>query len=331
MRITYRMANNDDVEAMANFWSENSGWDIIDSLEWRRRFTNTPFGDATVAVAFDDDEKKLIGQFVFIPIMLSVRGKEVKAYRPFAPILHESLQTKFGIASLLTGQHPMLKMYKKVSDELSRQNVSLIYIVPDPRWSRVLQAFPFIMTHKFPLWTLALPLSNLFSLPADITIKKVDTSDPGIDKLWSHATQAYSSTIVRNSKTLSWKTSHGDFKIYAVYKQDEMIGLLTVVYKAKDLQWLICDMITKDNDDSLRMTLTAACNKIQLENDAAENSNGHIKKIAILATPPIEKVVSQLGFVKNAYHFTLAIHPLEKNNIDKKEIAPANWYISAND
>ena len=57
MHITYRMANNDDVEAMACFWSENSGWDVIDSTEWRRRFTNTPFGDATVAVAFDDDEK----------------------------------------------------------------------------------------------------------------------------------------------------------------------------------------------------------------------------------------------------------------------------------
>lgn len=331
MHITYRMANNDDVEAMAGFWSENSGWDVIDSTEWRRRFTNTPFGDATVAVAFDDDEKKLIGQFVFIPIMLSVKGKEVKAYRPFAPILHESLQTKFGVASLLTGQHPMLKMYKKVADTLSQQDVSLIYIVPDPRWGRVLQAFPFIMTHKFPLWTLQLPLNKLFILPADISSKEIDPSDPEIDELWPKATQSYSSTIIRNTKTLVWKTSHGNFKVFAVYKQEELIGIATVVYKGKDSQWLICDMVTKDNDESLAMTLTAAFNEIHHENESTQNSAGQVKKIAILATAPIEKVISQLGFVKNAYHFTLAVHALEKNKIDKKEIAPANWYISAND
>jgi len=331
MHITYRMANNDDVEAMAKFWSENSGWDVIDSNEWRRRFTNTPFGDATVAVAFDDETKKLIGQFVFIPVTVIVNGKEVKAYRPFAPILHESLQTKFGIASLLKGQHPLLKMYKKVIDALSQQHVSLIYIVPDPRWCRVLQAFPFIMTHRFPLWSLELPLNNLFSLPTGITIEKIKADDPEIDKLWQLANHVYSSAIVRNSKTLAWKTSHGDFKIFAVYDGQEMIGLLSFVYKIKDNQWLICDMLAKDNTGSLNIVLRAACNKIQMENNDLVNTANHLRKIAILATPAIEEIINNLGFVKNAYHFTLAVHPLNKNEIDKKEIAPSKWYISAND
>jgi hypothetical protein len=145
------------------------------------------------------------------------------------------------------------------------------------------------------------------------------------------STHVYTSAIVRNSKTLAWKTSHGDFKVFAVYSSNEMIGLLTIVYKSKDHQWLICDMLTKDNTDSLNVTLQAACNKIQEENYDLANTANHLRKISILATPAIEEIINKLGFVKNAYHFTLAVHPLNKNEIDKKEIAPAKWYISAND
>ncbi len=331
MRISYRMATSEDVSAMAQFWSENSGWDIIDSAEWDRRFTNTPFGDAAVALAIDPATNKLIGQFVFIPVTIIVNGKEVKAYRPYAPILQESLQTKFGITSWVTGQHPIMKMYNKVADDLAKNGTTLIYIIPDPRWARVLQVLPYMMTHKFPLWNHSLPLAERFELPNGITVEKIKPYDPEIDILWQKASHVYSSAIVRDSKTLAWKTSHGDFKGYAIYMDTEMIGFFATVYKAKDHQWLICDLLTKDNDKSLPITLKAACNVIQEENALLPVADDHSRKIAILGTPAIEEVVRKIDFVKNAYHFTLAVHLLNKNNVDKKDITPVNWYVSAND
>lgn len=331
MHISYRMATSDDVNAMARFWSENSGWDIIDSAEWNRRFTNTPFGDAVVSIATDDETKKIIGQFVFIPVTIAVSGKEVKAYRPFAPILQETLQTKFGIAALLTGQHPILKMYQNVARDLTKQGVSLIYIIPDPRWSRVLQAFPSVMTHKFPLWSCSLPLDKGFELPVGVTTERIQPADPEVDSLWQQASGVYSAAIVRNSKTMIWKTSHGDFRVFAIRRNGEMIGWFAVVYKQKDHQWLICDMVTKDKVENLSITLKSACNIIQQEDKMLPSSSTHSKKIALLATAAIEEIVKHIGFRQENYHFTLAVNMLDKNGIDKSKITPANWYVSAND
>lgn len=327
MRIEYRMADDEDIDAMAEFWSDNSGWDVIDRNEWERRFVNTAFGQAVVALGLDEETKKIIGQFIFIPITISVKGKEIMAYRPFAPVLQKTLQTKFGIASLLTGQHPLLKMYKIVWEHLANQGTKLIYILPDPRWSRVLQAFPFIMTHRFSLWSISHTDSHNIVLADNVTVLKIKPSDPEIDPLWQQAASVYSCSIVRNSQSLPWKTSHGNYQVCLVRQNDEVVGLFVYIHKQKDNQWLICDMIVKDTADSLGNTLQAACNTIEQE----KNNMGIKGKIAILATNTIEGFIRPMGFQKENYQFTLAVHVLNKDHIDNKDVSPANWYISAND
>src|SRR5689334_13290023 len=173
MRINYRLANDEDIGNMAAFWSENSGWDIIDDVEWKKRFVHAPFGKATVALGIDEDTGAIVSQFVFIPLSIVVNGTGTKAFRPFAPILHKSLQTKFGIASLLTGRHPLLQMYKIVQEQLTKEKTTLIYMIPDPRWSRVLQAFPFVLTHRFPLYTRTLTTNTIKKIPASIDISSI--------------------------------------------------------------------------------------------------------------------------------------------------------------
>jgi hypothetical protein len=54
------------------------------------------------------------------------------------------------------------------------------------------------------------------------------------------------------------------------------------------------------------------------------------EKVSILATPMIEKMVSKMGFEKNKYKFSLAVHVLGKM-LPKKELKPERWYVSAND
>ena len=331
MHIKYRMANDEDIESMADFWSKNSEWDVIDRAEWEKRFVNTPFGRAVVALGVDEETEKIIGQFVFIPVDIIVNGKEIKGYRPFAPILQKSLQTKFGIASLLTGQHPLLKMYKIVENHLTKHGVTLIYIIPDPRWSRVLQAFPFILTHRFPLYTRTITISDGSIFPPDTGFSIVTASDVEIDLLWQQSSTTYSCSIVRNNKSLTWKASHGNYKIYIVKQNNQTIGLFNIIYKQKDRHWLICDVLAIDKNECLDIILQAACIAIQEENNGSGISNDRPGKMAILATPAIENIVKKLGFEKNDYHFTLAVHLLNKDGIDKKNIAPENWYVSAND
>lgn len=331
MNISYRMATSNDTNALAEFWSENSGWDVIDSAEWKKRFLTSPFGEAVVSIATDDQTGNIIGQFLFIPSGISVNGKEMMTYRPFAPVLKQSLQTKFGIASLLTWQHPILKLYQKVADEMSRQGISFLYAMPDPRWARILLTRPSFMTHKFPLWSHPLPLDRNFILPDQCTVEKINPSDPAIDQLWQLSSAVYSSAIVRNSQTMAWKTLHGNYLTFAIRRSREITGMFTAIYKTKDYQWLICDLVTKDKEESLSISLAAACNMIQSENIRLSINQNHANKIALLCTPPMEKIVKNMGFVKEDYNFTLAIHLLNKNGINKKHVSPENWYVSAND
>jgi hypothetical protein len=331
MRIKYRLANDEDIESMAAFWSQNSDWDIIDRSEWEKRFVHAPFGKATVALGIDEETNEIISQFVFIPVAITVNGTEMRAFRPFAPILRKSFQTKFGIASLLTGTHPLLKMYKIVQDQLTKEKTTLIYMIPDPRWSRVLQAFPFVLTHRFPLYTRLVTSNEVNKFSTSIDILPIHSFDADIDDLWEKSSIVYSCSIIRNSKSLPFKTSHGNFKVYIVKHNNRAIGLFVFVYKQKDKQWLICDLLSIDKNESLATTLEAACFTIQQEVKAVEAADNFPGKIAILATPAIEAIVTRQGFDKNDYHFTLAVHILNKDGLDKKNIAPENWYVSAND
>ncbi len=331
MEIFYRMADGNDYDALAAFWNENSGWDVIDGNEWKRRFDSSPYGNSVVSIAIDSGSDKIIGQFVFIPVNAVVNGMEVKACRPYAPIIHESLQTTFGIASLLTGKHPILNLYKKATKELIRQGVSLIYMVPDPRWARIVKAFPFLMTHNFPLFSRVLPLDKNYELPDYISYKEISAADKEIDGLWQHARHVYTSAMIRDSKSLPFKTSHGDYKVIAINNKSEMIGLFALVYKKNDHQWLICDIVTKDANESLSDTLAAACNIIQVKNNMSSAGEERLNKIGVLATQPIEAIVKKMGFQQENYQFTMVVHILSKNGFDKSNVLPANWYVSAND
>ena len=331
MKLSYRLATSEDTEELASFWSRNSGWDTIDATEWNHRFNGTPYGDALVTVATEEENNQIIGQFVFIPSRINVGGSEIKAYRPFAPILLQSLQSKFGIASLLTGKHPLLMLYRRAAKEVRRQGGALFYMLPDPRWSRVLKAFPFLMTQQFPLWCHPLPMAQRFELPEDITLEKLIPEDPRIESLWSKASLHYGPTVVRNRKSLAWRANQGDLAFYSVFRAGDLIGLCTASFKKNDHQWLLCDLLTTDADRSLEITLKALCNKIDEENSMLITKSDHERKIAILATPIISKALGGLGFVEDNYKFTLVLHVLDSDTEFKKMISPQHWYVSAND
>ena len=325
MATTYRMYTDDDIDDLVKFWSDNSGWDQIDRTEWERRFHHTPYGEASVALAIDKKNNEIVGQFVFIPTVISIDGKEVKAFRPFAPVVKESLRSALGMITLT---EIIFKMYNHAIDHFRSTGVGLIHMLPDPRWARAFKLLSNVQMGSFPLWSIALPMTEKFALPAGYEVKPVNATDEKIDLLWEKNSMLYGCSLPRNTKILPWKTSHGDYRLVGIFYQEELLGLSASVVKEKDKQWLICDMISADGDEALSTIIKATCNAAQ---DFVTSQTGTaVEKAAILATALIEKNIEQLGFKKDNYKFPIVVQLLDPN-LSKQQVAPERWYASAND
>ena len=325
MATVVRMHTEDDIDELSRFWSDNSGWDQIDRNEWERRFYHTPFGHASVAIAHDNNTNEILGQLIFIPTVVSIEGSNINAYRPFALVVK---QRKEAISGYLKLVDIVGKMYHHATKSFKEKGTSLIHMMPDPRWARLLKFLPGLQIGSFPLWTLPLAINHKFEIPDEYATELFNASDERINKLWEDSSKLFECAVVRNTHSLPWKTSHGNYILLGISKNNELIGLVVSIAKLKDKQWLICDMLAADNDQSLTVTIQAACN---LAYDFQQQEEGKaISKIAILVTPAIEKVIEPLGFKKDNYQFPMLVHLLD-NSLSKKQVAPEKWYVSAND
>jgi len=326
MQVTYRMNTIEDEDELVNFWSKYAGWDQIDKAVWEHRFMNTPMGRSSVALAIDDDSKKIIGQFIFVPSKVSINGKEVSAFRPFAPVVYIDMRNGDSLNAL---QNLILEMYNLAAEDLKRKGAGLFYMVPDPRWIRAFKIFPFFQIAKFPLWSKNLPLENTYDIPEIYNVEEVEFGDPRMDKLWESASANYQGMVVRNNEILKWKVSHAKFYMKLICCQSEPVGFFA--FARKDKQYLLADMITKDNEESLKVTLSAACNYAHtLFSSLSPEGQEKIQKIAVLATPPIEAQAKELGFFRDNYDFSLILHVLDEE-LKVKGLTPEHWYASGND
>jgi hypothetical protein len=129
---------------------------------------------------------------------------------------------------------------------------------------------------------------------------------------------------------LPWKLSHGNYQINGiVHESDGLVGLSASMYKEQNKQWLICDVLA-ENENALEVTLKAACNQALGYKLSLADGGGNLKKVAILATPMIEKIISGLHFNKESYKFPVVIHVLDPKS-KREELNPEHWYFSAND
>jgi hypothetical protein len=219
-------------------------------------------------------------------------------------------------------------MYGYGAKVVQARGGGLIYMVPDPRWLRFFRMFPFLTCGSFPLWSLPMPLPAPLPLDDGYTMRPLEVWDQRVDELWKPASRLHGCQVVRDSRTLQWKIGRGDYTVTVVERQGEMVGLVASQQKG-DRQWLVCDLLAADANDSLRNTLMAVANVAHTE-AIIRDRNNPIIKVAVLATPIMEPVVSSLGFVRDAYDFPIVVHILD-STISKENVAPGQWYVSAND
>jgi hypothetical protein len=210
-------------------------------------------------------------------------------------------------------------------------------MVPDPRWVRFFKMFPMLQCGSFPLFSLPLPLNRKLPIEDGYEAVPLSLADPRIDDLWRASARLHGCTVVRSARTLPYKIAgfgvlrHEDlFTITGVVERGSgaLIGLAASRRKG-DRQWLVCDVLARDAGSSLRATLAAVSNLAD-EKARKASPDAPIRKVALLATPVIEPVARSLGYARDAYDFPFVIHRLDPA-LPKEDIAPARWYVSAND
>jgi hypothetical protein len=325
VNIGYRLYQDTDLPGVRRLWEEHAGWGTITPEMYRRYVEDAPFGISGV-VAENTDSGEILGQFVFVPSIVMVDGREISAFRPAAPIVSES----FRFRSVNPLQHPVAAMYLQAVRLLRKRGEGLIYMVPDPRWVRFFRLFPNLYGGTFPLWSISLPLAATLPLEPGYMVLELGLADldDRVDRLWQTASRLHGCSVLRDVRALRWKLGQADYSILAIEREGELVGLVSSRQKG-DRQWLICDVLFADAEESLRATLAAVGN-LAHEKALAADPEKPIHKAAVLATPLMEPAVRSLGFYRDDYDFPIVVHILDKS-ISKEEIAPERWYVSAND
>lgn len=328
MNISTRIGTEADLPAVAQFWSEHSGWGEMDLAAWQANFGTTPQGPAELILAEVEDTGEMVGQFVFLPIPVAIKGQQVSAYRPFAPIVKSDLRMRDDAVSL---QGVMLQMYMNAVEHLSQLGAELLYILPDPRWARIFSFAPFFLTGTFPLYSMPLVKAATLSNSANLRAVAIDFGDARINELWQQNKQRYDCLILRDQVFLQWKNSHRAYQLWAVVDQDEkLVGAFVSLRKIQQKQCLICDVLCSEGAEVFAQVLQTALAFLAQKEKQLEEREAAVEKIALLAIPQMLPTLDELGFAKDQYHFHLVVHALNPE-LDQALVAPERWYISAND
>ncbi|HEV2765743.1 MAG TPA: hypothetical protein VGV38_22350 [Pyrinomonadaceae bacterium] len=323
MGLAYRLIEEQDLPAVQRLWKEEAGWGTFAEELWQRFVVEAPMGGVSGTLATDTETGRVVGQFAFVPSLVSVGGRTVRAFRPAAPIVARSL--RFRSANPLS--HPLVAMYRHAVKALRERGDGLIYMVPDARWVRLFRMFPFLQTGSFPLWRLPLPLAAPLPLGEGFTAAPLDTWDERVDRLWEVSRRLHGCMVVRDSRTLPWKLGDAQYDVLGVERGGELVGLSAS--RRKGEQWLVCDVLAADTGDSLRATLASVANLAHDKSLEGVRSGRIVPKVTVLTTPQMEPAVRGLGFTRDAYDFPLVVHVLDPAL--KEAINPAHWYVSAND
>ncbi|MDQ3242977.1 MAG: hypothetical protein M3Q09_04565 [Gemmatimonadota bacterium] len=324
MDIRYRLFEENDLAAVRTLWEENTTWGPLTAEMFNRYMVEWPLGPAGGVLAIDDASGEIVGQFAFVPSLVQVADRQLRAFRPAAPIIAK--RVRFSSPNPL--KHPAAGMYLHAVKALRARGDGLIYMVPDPRWMRFFRMFPGLVCGKFPLWSIPLPFAAPLALPAGLSAAPMTKWDGRVDRLWELGSRLHGCQVVRDAQTLSWRTGTGEYRVTGIHRGDELIGVVAARAKG-DRQWLICDLLFADADDALIGVLAEAVNQGN-EAAAAAPPERPIHKAAVLVTPIMERAARALGFTRDAYDFPLVIQILDRS-ISAADLAPDRWFVSAND
>jgi hypothetical protein len=321
--LRYRLYEPQDFPQLQRLWEESTDWGALTPEFFRKHVEEHWFGPGAVCVAEDDATGRIEGELAFIPMQLSIHGREVQAFRPAAAILSKAVRA----VSLDAARHPTWEMIRFLQESLQSAGHSLIFMKPERHWMLLLRCIPELVIGSYPLLSLSLPLAAPVPLKPGYSDGPLSAWDERVDRLWEAASRWYGCAVVRNAAILRLKVGAPQFDIRAVERGGELVGLVCSA-GGRGEQWIICDLLATDAE-ALEAAVVTACNRAHASSLEADRKFP-MAKVGILGAPIVEPIVRGLGFQRDRYDYPLALWILDKS-IPMEDVAPSRWYLSAND
>src|SRR5579883_400758 len=201
--LEYRIGTPEDRAAIERLWESETEWGHISEVHWTKWYEENPYGKPIVVVATDGPDGSVVGQFVFLPSLVSVGGRIVKACRPFAPVIRGDARGY----SRDFRNHPVMQMFHAGVAAMREQGVSLLYMIPNPKWLSLIERLNLFRIAVLPNYEHVLPFEQPFPADDEYSVGPLVQGPDQIDSLWTAAARRHDCIVVRDSSKWPWRIS----------------------------------------------------------------------------------------------------------------------------
>lgn len=314
--LTYRLFEDSDLPGILTLWKNFSGWGGITEQQFYDWHINTPAGPCSIIVA-QTQEGEIIGQMVFRPTKMLLRGEEVNGSRVMAPILNDN----FRESDIKNYDHPTYAMFRLGISYAASKNIDIIFFSPSIGWVPVVKTFPkyglpdpeisiidCIGIDVKKIFSSVIPETNLF----EVQQGKISSA---YESLWNKFVKSYpvENAISRSTNWLKWRRSD-DLILEAYHPEtEELKGVVIIKKKTGQIVEIIAESM-----ENLQQTLKAVSRWLY------QNLNEiNISEIKLMHTPFAEQLV--LGMPHHTVNFRFAFVCLSPQ---RKEVPLIReWFI----
>lgn len=326
-QLQYRLYTDQDLPGVLDLWEKHSGWGGISQEDFNTWYLNTPYGSCIIIVAVNETGQ-IVGQKIFIPSLIQIKDKQVKALRISAPILHEN----FRQTAITRANHPAYSMLRSGIEAAIHQGYKIVYLYPALGWvtpMRLCHSFnlPRIDIATFDCFGISLnDPATLYPLSDDLVVTelKIDFHNDH-NELWNEAVHNFpiSCGVVRNTKWLNWK-SGGHLVLEVRNAQSQLLKGYLCLNKQSGL---VVDMLARTEQDAGKILKSVIHSVHHLNPQRIPIPSNEING---MYTATFQSLLKNIKYGFKKFRFAFGCFPLDISICDE-DIKPSNWYMMPND
>lgn len=329
-QLTYRVFEERDLPGVLRLWEE-AGWGTLSEERWREWYVETPHGAALVVVGVDG-RGDVLAQEMFMPSVMQVDEREVRALRLSAPILRKEMRGE----SLRRGNHPVFGLYKAGAAAAAQQGYSVVYSLPEHGWLpifRLMPGFgiPGFAEADYPCVSLPLEARHDGGLEAEwvavdgVSARRVAEFGEEYDALWLSAQETFpvNCGIVRRRDWLRFRNGGR----IAIEVRDTSDGSLVGYTATKQQTGLLADILARHPREVKRVLAATLKWLASARGASVPEALTHLK---VMQTPALAPSLEGFGGETLDYRFAFTCNTLDAS-VALDAIAPERWYVMPGD
>lgn len=256
-----RLYDDNILQEMLEMTEEHYGKAEVSAPDFiKHQYFKNPAGSALIKLAYDNDAQKLAGQYVTIPMLACINGKNVKCILSLNTLTRREYR----------GQKIFTSLAANMFDECENSEIQFCYGAPNqnsyhgfvsklgftdigrvPLYVKILRPSKLIYakTKVHVLSSLASLLDPLFRVKkknCNYTIVPITSDNQNLfDTFWESIKTKYQLIFVRNSNYIQWRYLHMPQKKYQLFMAlQENVPVGYIVGRITDVNGMKCGMIT---------------------------------------------------------------------------------------